>query len=146
MDLHVVVNHAIEHLRSPHLDDGALHRVLLDGFANVVRDFRGAASFLLDLGQRAFDHAHGAVDHRLAHVDAHRHIGQLLFDEPEIGDALAESLALLGIADGAGQRVARSAHTSRAQLEAPQVQNVESDGVPLADLAQHVLHRHLAVA
>src|SRR5271165_4562120 len=66
-------------------------------------------------------------------------------DQSEVGDGLAEGLALFGVGDGMSQRRAPAADATRAQLEAAHVQNVEGDDVPLADVAQHVLHRHLAV-
>ena len=39
----------------------------------------------------------------------------------------------------------RAAHGERPQLQPAQVQNVERDDVAAADLAQHVLDRHLHV-
>ena len=72
-------------------------------------------------------------------------IGELLLDQAEGGDRLAEGLTLLGVADGVTQRGARRAHTGGAQLEAANVENVEGDVVALADFAQQILNRHLAV-
>ena len=43
------------------------------------------------------------------------------------------------------QRLPRAADAGRAQLEASDVQNVERDVMALADLAEQVLHGHLAV-
>ena len=74
-----------------------------------------------------------------------RHLRDLLADQAEVGDGLAESLALLGVGDGMLQRGARAADAARAQLEAADVENVEGDDVAFADVAENVLHRHLAV-
>ena len=38
-----------------------------------------------------------AIAHRLGRVDADRHLGQLVLDHAELGDGLAERLALLGV-------------------------------------------------
>ena len=54
----------------------------------------------VDIGQRRVDHADGAVDQRFAGVDSRGAFGQLLLDQAELGDGLAERLALLGVADG----------------------------------------------
>ena len=74
-----------------------------------------------------------------------RHVGDLFAHQAEVGDHFAESLALLGVADGVFQRNARAAHAHGAQLEAADVQNVEGDDVALADFAEQVFHRHLAI-
>ena len=58
---------------------------------------------------------------------------------------LPNALRSLAYCDGVLQAVARAADAGRAQLEAADVQDVERDVVALADLAQQVLHRHLAV-
>ena len=106
---------------------------------------RTASGLCSIVGERRVHHADGAIDHRLAGVEPGRHLRQLLADQAEVGDALAEGLALLGVGDGMLQRSARAADAACAQLEAADVQNVEGDDVSFADLAEHVLHRHLAV-
>ena len=52
------------------------------------------------IGQRGVDHADGAIGHRLAGIDAGGALGQLLLDQAELGDGLAERLALLGVLNG----------------------------------------------
>ena len=106
---------------------------------------RMVSGFLSMSARARVHHADRAVDHRLAGVDADRHLRQLLANQAEVRDALAESLALFGIGNRILQRSARAADAARAQLEAAYVQNVERDDVAFADLAEHVLHRHLAI-
>src|ERR1039458_4784117 len=142
VDLQHVVHHHVQHLRGPHFEDGALHRVLLDALLDFARGSLGAR---IHIGEGGIDHADGPVDHGLAGVNSGGGFGQLLLDQAEFGDGLAERLALLGVADAVLEAVARPPHTSRTQLEAPDVQNVKRDMVPLANLAQQVLHRHLAI-
>src|SRR6185437_6111247 len=68
-----------------------------------------------------------------------------LLDQSKLGDALAKSLALLRVGDRRLQRVARAAHAGRSQFETADIQDVEGDDVSLADLAEQVFHRHLAI-
>ena len=95
-DLHDVVHHHVEHLGAPDLQDGALDGVLLDALLDLAR---GALGVGVDIGQGGVDHADGAVDQRFADVDAGGAFGELFLDEAELGDGLAEGLALLGVAD-----------------------------------------------
>src|SRR5260370_7409212 len=78
-------------------------------------------------------------------MSANRHVGQLFLDHAEIGESLAESFPLLGIADGVVERVARPTHHAGAQLEAPNVENVEGDDVAFADLAQQIFFGNMAI-
>src|ERR1019366_125543 len=141
-DLQDVVHHRVQHLRGPHLEDGALHGVFLDALLDLPG---GPGGTRIHVGQGRIDHADGAVDHGFAGVNSGGGFRQLLLDQAEFGDCLAEGLAFLGVADAVIQAVARAAYTSRAQLEAPDIQDVKRDVVSLADLAQQVLHRHLAI-
>ena len=58
---------------------------------------------------------------------------------------LVEGLALLGVSNRVRHRGTRAADATRTQLEAADVEDVKGDDVPLADVAEHVLHWHLAV-
>ena len=109
----------------------------------ISRAFVAFVSF--ERGQRRIDHADGAIGHALAHKDAGRALGQLLLDQAELADGFAERLALLRVADRICQRILRATDARRSQLEAADVQDVERDVVALADLAQQVSDRHLAV-
>src|SRR5208282_521687 len=90
-------------------------------------------------------HSDGAIDERFANKNQRRHVRDFLSHQPEIADRLAERFALLGVRNGAFDRNPRSTHAHRAKFETSHVQNVEGDDVPLADLAQQILHRDLAV-
>ena len=43
------------------------------------------------------DHSKRAVKDRLADVRANRHLGEFVFDQPEVGDWLAELMTLFGV-------------------------------------------------
>src|SRR4030095_8279096 len=72
-------------------------------------------------------------------------LGQLALDQPELGDRAAELVPLPGVPDRLIERELRPADVPAPQLEPPEVENVEGDEVPLADLAEHVLDRDAAV-
>ena len=74
-----------------------------------------------------------------------RHLGDLVLDQPEVGDALSELLAADRVTNGAGQRLLRAADVPGAQLDASEVEDVERDLVAFADRPQHVLDRHLHI-
>ena len=74
-----------------------------------------------------------------------RALGDLLLDQPELADCLAERLAFLGVANPLAQCRFRRAQHRRAQLVAADVQHVERDVVALANLAQQVRRGNLAV-
>src|SRR5581483_10709465 len=78
VDLHDLVDHAVEELRAPDLDHGALDGVLLDGLANLPGGF-GAG--LVDFGERRVHHADGAIHHGFAGPHADRHLGNFFADE-----------------------------------------------------------------
>src|SRR5213083_3037970 len=82
--------------------------------------------------ERALHVAEAAVRHRVADEGADRHTGQLLFDQAEFGDRLAELPPLPGISDGMAERLLDARHVARAQLDAAEVQDVERHLVPLA--------------
>ena len=96
--------------------------------------------------QRGVHHADGAVDHRLADVER----------TPPSAPASRGSVrsrrsscrrpcAPWRKRSRSPVQPSRAADAARAQLEAADVQDVEGDDVSLADLAEHVLDRHLAV-
>ena len=136
------VHHVVDHLRAPDFEDRTFDRVLLD---RLARFFGGIGAGLVHFVERDVHHAHGAIDQRLADIDQRRHVRHLFAHQAEVGDHLAERLALLGISNGILQREPRAAHAHRAQLEASHVQDVESDDVALADFTQQIFHRNLAV-
>ena len=98
------------------------------------------------IGQRGVDHAERCDRPAIRRRKCRRRISaSFSWIRPKSAIDLAERLALLGVLDGVLQTVARAADAGRAQLEAADVQNVERDLVALADFAEQVLHRHLAV-
>ncbi len=99
----------------------------------------------VDLLHPGVDQAGGAEGHRLAHERLGGDVPDLLADEVELGDRLAELLALGRVFDPELEAIFRPADAAHAQLPAPDVQDVEGDLVALADGAQHVLRRHHAV-
>ena len=91
------------------------------------------------------EQARGAEGHRLGHEGLRGDVAELLADEIELGDRLAELLALARVLHAQLQAVLRPAHRAHAQLPAPDVEDVEGDLVPLADRPQHVVDRDRAV-
>ena len=84
------------------------------------------------------DHADSAIGHGLRGKEARGAGGDFALDQPEVGNRLAEGVALLGIADHVRQCVARAANAGDAKLEAANVEHIESDVVALAGLAKQV--------
>ena len=74
-----------------------------------------------------------------------RDVAQLLANQIELGDRLAELLALARELHAQLQAVLGAAHGADAQLPAADVQDVEGDLVPLADRPQHGVDRDRAV-
>src|SRR5215472_1303992 len=142
VDLDGFVDHVVDHLRAPDLDNGALDGVFLDGLAGLGE---GVGCSLVDFGESNVHHADRAVDERLTGVDADRHVGDFFAHQAEVGNDLTESLALLGVADGIVERDTASTDAHGTQLEAAHVQNVEGDDVTLPDFSQKVFDRNLAV-
>ena len=69
----------------------------------------------IDGFERAVDVAERAVDHRVADVAADRHLGELLLDEPELGDRPAELPPLFRVS----RRVGRARSWRTDMLRAP---------------------------
>src|SRR5207253_2132165 len=76
---------------------------------------------------------------------ADRHAGELLLDQAELDDRLAELAALFGVVDGVAERALDPGHVARAELDAAEVQHVKRDLVALADRPEYVFDRHLDV-
>src|SRR6266545_690444 len=110
--------------------EGALDREPLDR----LHDARAVAA--VAGVERAVDIAQRAVRHRVAHERANRHAGELLLDEAELGDRLAELAPLLGVLDGVVERLLHAGHVARAELHAADVQDVERDLVTLSNRAE----------
>ena len=91
------------------------------------------------------EEARRAEGHRLGDVGLRGDLADLLADEIELGDRLAELLALARELDAQLEAVLGAAHRADPQLPAPDVEDVEGDLVPLADVAEHVLDRDRAV-
>src|SRR5438105_4818439 len=87
------------------------------------------------------DGAGSAVDHRFVGVDLRGGARQLLADEAELDDALAELLALCSVLDAELEDVLHPADGEGGQLQPADVEDVEGDLVALTDLAEHVLGR-----
>src|ERR1700733_6338316 len=142
IDLDSVIHDSVEHLRTPYFQNGALDGVLLDALLNLTRVFRCAG---IESRQRVVNHSDGAIGHAFHGEELGGGISQLLLNQAEAGDRLAEGLTLLGVADGVAKHRTGGAYTGRAQLEAADVENVEGYMVALAHFAKKVFHRHLAV-
>src|SRR5207237_446460 len=73
------------------------------------------------------------------------HLRELRLDRAERGDRPAELMPLVGVAHSLSNHQLHAARTHRAEFEAPEVQDVESDLRALADLAQEILdgRRHI---
>ena len=141
VDLHHLVDHVVEEFRSPNLEDRALDGILVDQFP-----YRGHVGLAFaQLRDGCIHLSNGSISHRLAREDADRDVGNLLANQAEVGDHLAERLALLSVRDGALEAMPRRADGPGTQFEAAHVENVEGDHVSLTDFAEDVLHRNLAV-
>src|SRR5208282_2190728 len=99
----------------------------------------------VDLTEGMIHHADGAVYQRFADIEQSRHVGNLLAHQTKIGDHFIERLTLLCIRNCVFKRNSASSNAHSAQLESPDVQNVERNYMPLADFAEQVLDRHLAI-
>src|SRR5262249_14458156 len=95
--------------------------------------------------ERVVHHADRAIDHGLAYINHARHVGDFFANQAEIRSHFAERFALFGVADSVFKGDARSTQAHRAQLEAPYVQDVESNDVALADFAKNIFRRYFAV-
>jgi hypothetical protein len=89
--------------------------------------------------------ARGVVDHQPRRLDVDGHARQLELDALEVGNRLAELLALLGVFDGVIERALRQADHLRANPDAPLVQGFDGDLVALAGLAEDAVLRHQTV-
>src|SRR5204863_5929755 len=78
-------------------------------------------------------------------IDQRGHGRELLANQAEISDGLAERFALLGVFNCILQRSARAAHAPGAQLEAAKIQDIESDDVAFADFSEQVIGWYFAV-
>ena len=132
-DLHRLVDHVVQHLRAPDLGHRALDVVLLDPLE------LGGGVLGVDVGQVAVDAAGDAVHHRLGHVGQDGHLPDLVADQAEVGDRSPEGGAAAGVLHRLGDDQLGPAGDARPELEAADVEDVEGDLVPLADLAQQVL-------
>ena len=74
-----------------------------------------------------------------------RHARELELHALEVGDRLAELLALLDVANRVIERALGEADHLRADADAPFVERFDRDLVALADLAEHLRLRHDAV-
>ena len=94
---------------------------------------------------RFVDGAGGSIRHALVRVDPRGRAGDLLADQPELGNGPSELLSLRRVLDARAQRPLHAAHGEGGQLQPADVEDVEGDLVPLADLPEDVFHRHLRV-
>ncbi len=84
------------------------------------------------------EQARGPEGHRLGDEGLRGDVADLLADEIELGDRLAELLALARELHPELEAVLGAADRADPQLPAPDVEDVEGDLVPLADRAEHV--------
>src|SRR5205085_11724392 len=128
VNLHHLIGDEITGFRQSDFDDRTLGGVLLDAAQLRLRVLR-AADCVLDETQRA-------IDQRLADPSSDRHLRELRLDRAERRDRPAELMPLVGVAHSLSNHQLHAARTHRAEFEAPEVQDVESDLRALADLAQ----------
>ena len=87
----------------------------------------------------------GAVEQAFDRVGADDHLAELVLDRAEAGDRLAELPPRRGVFRALADRPVRTAAAHGAQLETREVEHVERDLVPLADLTEDVVGRHFHV-
>src|SRR5690606_9664967 len=131
VDLQRLVDHEVEDLGAEHLDERELHGVLVER-----PELLGAAGLAGAGGVHGAGQAEGRA---LEGVRLGGHGAELLLDEPELGDGLAELLALLGVALRQADEVLDAPGGAHGELEAADVEDAEGDVVALADLAEQVL-------
>ena len=142
VDLHGLVDHVVDHLRAPDLDDGALDRVLLDRLASFLGGIGLACRLRRARRPSCRRCDRPAPRRRRCNVAM---LASFSRTRPKSAMTLPNALRCLAYAIAFSSDSARAAHAHRAQLEAANVEDVEGDDVPLADFAEHVLDRHLAV-
>ena len=129
----------MQHLAARDLEDRRLDGQLLQRLAQ-----RGGVGGVV-IGEGRVEEAGGAVDHAVDREGARRHLPQLVPDRAEARDRHPELVALGGVAHRLADREVGAPGGGHRELEAPVVQGVERDLVPLADLAEHVPGRHADV-
>ena len=117
-DLQRLVGGAPQGLGGEDLGDGGLHRVVLVALVDEAGD---------------------QVHHRLGGVAVDHHVAELLLDQAELGDGLAELLPLLGLLRRERDEPLHAAHRAAAQAGAAGVQDAHGHLEALADLAEHVV-------
>ena len=90
-------------------------------------------------------HARRVVNHQPRGFQLRGHLGKLKLHALKLIDRFAKLLALAGVSNCRVERAARDADHLRADADAAFVQSFNRSLVALADFAQHVLFRHLAV-
>ncbi len=127
MNLHPFIDHVTQSFGGENLDQRRFNRELLRR-----------------LEQRAatVNVPRHPVQHAFARVHADGHLGQLVLDQAELGDRLAEGLPVARIANGKRERLAATALGECSQHQTAKVEDVEGDDVATPDLTQHVFHRH----
>ena len=99
----------------------------------------------IDRGAAGIQQARRPIGHGLGGVGVGGDVAQLLANEVEFGDRLAELLAVARVAHAQLQAVFRGADGANAQFPATDVEDVERDLVTLPDLPQHSVRGDLAV-
>ena len=136
MDLERLVDDLAGDLGAEHLEDRILDGELLDLLHRLLRVVLARAVELFEPLVHVTRHA---VAGGFERVEVDEHLPELCLDRAEVGDRLAERDAFLGVHRGDLCRALCRAERADAELEAPDVEDVKRDLVPLADLAEHVL-------
>src|SRR6185369_12755708 len=123
----------------PHLDDRALDGKLLQHPKHLSR------IVFVHLLESPVDHPERAIENRLADVRSNRHLRELVFDQAEVRDGLAELMALLSVLNRLLKRELDSADTPRPQFQPADVQHVEGDFMTAPDFAEQVLDGNVTV-
>ena len=91
------------------------------------------------------DISRGAEYLALGGIGLSGHTGQFFLNHTEFADELPKGFAFCGIGCCHGQSSARAADGARAQLQTPNVEDVEGDFVAFVDLAKQVLDRDFGI-
>ena len=142
MDLDDLIDHVGQRLGAVDLGDGALGGVFLDPLLVlliiIVNTFFDGGQFVVEQTGKAVDEGFGGKKFGLE-------VGDFFADSAEFADLNAKLLAFVGVLDADFQGVFSGAGDGRAKFEASDIEDIEGDFVPLADFAQNVFYRHLAV-
>src|SRR5215469_18186890 len=95
--------------------------------------------------QLVLDESYHAPDHRFHGIRTYRHLGELVLNGAKLRDRRTERFAILSIFEAEGKHILGSSNSAWAEFQSPDIEDVERNNVPTANLAQYVLDRDLHV-